>query len=236
MQRVLCLDDRPGLLAEIQRRLARHFGPQGPFWLLDPVSQLVMAMVGGKSHSEVSRTAFEALLKRYGCWEAVRDAPVAAIRATIGTVSFPERKAPQIKAALAAITRAHGRLTLDPLAAMTADQALAWLERLPGVGRKVAAATLNFSTLRKPVLVIDSHQLRILKRLRLVGQRANIAKAHDTIAPAMPPCWTAADLDDHHQLMKALGRSICRNLTSICHRCPIEDLCPTSAAERQASQ
>ena len=143
--------------------------------------------------------------------------------------------APQIKAALVAITRAHGRLTLDPLAAMAADRALARLERLPGVGRKVAAGTLDFSTLRKPVLVIDSHQLRILKRLRLVGPRANIAKAHDTIAPAMPPRWIAADLDEHHQLMKALGRSICRNPSPLCHRCPIKDLCPTAATKRPRS-
>ena len=233
MQRTLGIDDQPDLLAEIHRRLARHFGPPGSFWLLDPASQLVMAMIGGKTHSEISRAAFETLLKRYGCWEAVRDAPVAAIRATIGTVSFPERKAPQIKAALTAITQAHGRLTLDPLEPMAADQALAWLERLPGVGRKVAAATLNFSTLRKPVLVIDSHQLRILKRLRLVGQRTNIARAHDIIAPATPSCWTAADLDDHHQLMKALGRSICREPSPICHRCPIKDLCPTGRTKTQ---
>lgn len=233
MQRVFCFDDRPRLLVEIHRRLTRRFGPQGPFWLLDPVSQLVMAMVGGKTHSEISRAAFEALLKRYGSWNAVRDAPVAAMCETIGAVRFPERKAPQIKAALAAITRAHGRLTLAPLDRLTGAHALAWLERLPGVGRKVAAATLNFSTLRKPVLVIDSHQLRILKRLGLVGQRADITRAHNIVAPILPPEWTAADLDDHHQLMKVLGQTICRHATPICHRCPLQELCPTAAVKRR---
>ena len=85
------------MLAEIHRRLARQLGPQGPFRLLDPASQLAMAKVGGKTHSEISRSAFETLAQRYGCWEAVRNAPVAAIRAAIGTVSYPERKAPLIK-------------------------------------------------------------------------------------------------------------------------------------------
>ena len=225
--------DPQAWLAEIHHRLAERFGPQEPFWLLDPVSRLVMAMVGGKTHSEVSRTAFEALLKRYGSWQAVRVAPVAEIESVIGAVAFPETKASQIKAALAAITRAHGRLTLDPLDGMTVDQATAWLERLPGVGRKVFAATLNFSMLRKATLVIDSHQLRILRRLRLVGRRANLTKAHDIITPILPPEWTAAVLDDHYQLMKVLGRTFCRNPIPICRRGPLDDLCPTAGARRR---
>lgn len=230
MQRVLPFDNRPQMMEEIHRRLAGRYGRQGPFWLLDPVSQLVMAMIGGKTHSDVSRTAFEALLRRYRSWEAVRDAPVAEIEKVIGGVSFPERKAPYIKATLDAITRTHGRLTLDPLDTLPADRAIAWLERLPGIGRKAAAATLNFSTLRKATLVIDTHQLRILKRLGLVGRHAGLAKAHETITPILPPEWTAADLDDHYELMKTLGRTICRNPTPNCHRCPLEDLCPTAAA------
>lgn len=229
MQPLLCFDDRPRLLAAIHCRLARRFGPQGPCRLLEPVSQLVMAMVGSRTHSKISRTAFEALLKRYGRWEAVRDAAISDIETVIASVTFPQRKAPQIKAALAAITQAHGRLTLDPLDRMSADQALAWLERLPGVGRKVAAATLNFSMLRKPVLVIDGHQLRILKRIGLVGQGANIAKAHDAITPVLPPDWTAAELDDHYRLMKALGRAICRDPTATCSRCSLQDLCQTAS-------
>jgi endonuclease III len=231
MQFVLALGDRSQTLADVHRRLQRRFGRPGPFLQLDPVSQLIMGMVGGRTHGEVSKGAFEALLGRFGSWEAVRDASVAEIRETIGAVTFAEIKAPRLKAALQAVTADCGRLTLDALYDLTVDEALAWLERLPGVGRKVAAATLNFSTLRKPALVIDTHQLRVLRRLALVGPHADFRQAFDRVMPILPNEWTAEDMDEHHQLMKTLGQTTCRHIDPACYRCPLRNLCPTAAAD-----
>ena len=229
MQIALLPDDRPRRLAEIDRRLRRRFGPQGPFLRLDPVSQLVLALIGGRTQGHVSKAAFEALLVRFGSWEAVRDAPVAEIRETIGAVTYAEVKAPRLKAALETITRTEGGLTLDRLESLSVDQALAWLERLPGVGRKVAAATLNFSTLRKVALVIDTHHLRVLRRLGLVGPRSGFRQAHDHMMPLVPRDWTAAEVDEHHQLMKTLGQTICRHDILECGGCPLSDCCPTAS-------
>lgn len=232
MQLLLALDDRSRRLADIHRRLRRHFGPPGPFLLPDPVSQLVMGLVGGRTRSAVSKAAFAALRARFGSWEAVRDADPADIRAAIGAVTFADLKAPRLKAALETVTARCGRLTLDGLDGMTVAEALAWLERLPGVGRKTAAATLNFSTLRKPALVIDTHQLRVLRRLGLAGRRATAAQAYDRLVPLLPAGWTAADLDDHHQLMKTLGQTLCRHAAPRCGGCPLGDICPTASAPR----
>lgn len=229
MQLLLDLDERPRRLAEIHRRLQRHFGPLGRFLQLDPVSQLVMGLVGGRTRTAVSKAAFEALLGRFGHWEAVRDAPVGEIQRVIQDVTFAELKAPRLKATLTAITGAHGGLTLEGLGCMALEDALAWLERLPGVGRKVAAATLNFSTLRKPALVIDTHHLRVLRRLGFLGGRDNLKQAYDRVMPLLPPDWRAADLDEHHQLMKLLGQTNCRHRTPLCQSCPLQDLCPSAS-------
>jgi len=43
---------------------------------------------------------------------------------------------------------------------------------LPGVGRKVAAPALNASTLAMPVLIVDSHVLRVFERLGFVARGA----------------------------------------------------------------
>lgn len=231
MQLLLGLDDRTGALAEIHRRLQRRFGPRGPSLRLDPVSQLIMSFIGGRTRGEISKAAFEALLARFGGWEAVRDAPVAEIRKIIGAVTFADAKAPRLKAALTAVTGARGELTLDGLESLSVEDALAWLERLPGVGRKVAAATLNFSTLRKAALVIDTHHLRVLQRLRFAGERSDLTRAYDRVMPLLPPDWSASDLDEHHQLMKTLGQSICRRDAPICRRCPLQVLCPTAQAD-----
>lgn len=232
MQLLLDLDDRTRRLAKIHRRLHRRFGTPGPVLRLDPVSQLVLGLIGGRTRSEVSKSAFEALLVRFGDWAAMRDAPADEIEAVIRTVTFPEIKAPRLKMALVAITKAHGGLTLDSLAGLPVEAALTWLERLPGVGRKVAAATLNFSTLRMRALVIDTHHLRVLRRLTFVGEHSNLTQAYDRIMPILPSAWSAAALDDHHQLMKRLGQTICRHYEPLCRCCPLHDLCPTAPANR----
>lgn len=174
--------------------------------------------------------AFEALLMRFGCLEAVRDAPVAKIFETIFMVTFAEVKAPRIKTALNTVTSMCGRLTLDGLDRRAVEDALVWLERLPGVGRKVAASTLNLSTLRKVALVIDTHHLRILKRLQFVGRRSDARRAYDQVMPLLPLDWSANDFAEHHQLMKILGQKICRHGTAICLQCPLNDLCPAASA------
>lgn len=225
MQLVLIPDDRTDCLNVIHGRLLRHFGRPGPFLRLDPVSQLVMGLIGGRTRGQVSAAAFLRLRGRFTDWESLRDAPVTEIRDIISDVTFSEVKALRLKAALRAATLYRGTLTLDFLEAFSVHSALAWLERLPGVGRKTAATVLNFSTLRKPALVIDTHHLRILRRLGLVGQRDNIARAYDQLAPLLPKDWSAGDIDDHHQLMKLLGQRLCRPTEPACCICPLCDIC-----------
>lgn len=233
MQLMLNLDDRLDKgafkLAVIDERLRRHFGLSTRSLRRDPVSQLILALIGGRTRSAVSKRAFETLQSRFGAWAALRDAPVDQIQAAIRPVTFAEIKAPRLKAALIAITEAQGGLTLDSLADLPVEGALAWLERLPGVGRKAAAATLNVSTLRMRALVIDIHHLRVLRRLALVGIRSNLTQAYDRLMPLLPPDWSAAALDEHHQRMKRLGQTVCRQDGPLCHCCPLRDLCPSAA-------
>lgn len=230
MQLELAFDDRTERLAEIHTRLLQHFASPGPFLYLDPLSQLVLGLIGGRTHGEVTKAAFVALFDRFGCWKRLRDASIPEIHEMLAGVTFADAKARHLKEMLEAITDERGELALVDLAQLPVSDALAWLERLPGVGRKVAAATLNLSTLRRRVLVIDTHHLRVMQRLGLVAERCSFAKAHDRITPVLPSHWTAADLDDHHHLMKSLGQTICRHDATGCDRCPLQRLCPTASA------
>ena len=226
MQLLLPLSSETALIAEIHGRLQARFGRPGPFRPLDPVSQLVMGIIGGRTLGADSLRAFEALRARFASWEALRDGPAAAVEVAIQPVTYGDAKAPRLQLALCQVTEARGRLELDFLGDWPVEAALVWLERLPGVGRKVSAATLNFSTLRRPALVIDTHHLRVLARLRLVGPNATIGMAYDHIVPRLPMSWEAVDLDDHHQLLKKLGQTYCHAGTPSCGGCPLRDLCP----------
>ncbi len=228
MQLALFIDGRHGTLPEVDDRLRRRFGGPGPWLRLDPVSQLVAGMIGGKTRGAVSQHAFEALLGRFEAWEDVRDAQVGEIHAPIRQVTFADVKAVRLKAALQAITEARGRLELDFLQTMPVEVALAWLERLPGVGRKTSAVALNFSSLRRKALVIDTHHLRVLKRLGLVGPRAGTTEAYERVMACLPSDWQADDLTGHHHLVKTLGQTVCRHAVQDCQRCPLHDMCPSS--------
>ena len=198
------------------------------------MSQLGLGIIGGRTYGSVSLAAFEALAHRFGTWDRVRDAPVAEVQKTIRAVTYAEAKAAHLQGALRRITAVRGRLTLDFLRALTVENALIWLENLSGVGRKASAATLNFSTLRMEALVIDTHHLRVLRRLGLVNPRTDLAEAHDRITPCLPADWTADDLDDHHGMIKALGQKTCRHGNPDCGGCPLSDLCPTGGAVKKA--
>lgn len=225
MQLLLGIDNNAAFLADIDRRLRSHFGRRNGASSRAPVSQFVKSFLGARTRGPLSKAAMEALLKRFDSWENVRDALVNDIYSVIRQVTFAEIKAPRLKAALIRISEINGGLTLDPLRNMSVGDALLWLEGLPGVGRKVSASTLNASALNMRALVIDTHHLRVLRRLGLVSMSSDIRQAYALIMPMLPARWSAAEFNEHHQLVKRLGQEYCRHAAPKCALCPLNDLC-----------
>lgn len=110
---------------------------------------------------------------------------------------------------------------------MRVEDALAWLERHPGVGRKVAAATLNASTLKRPVFIVDSHVHRVLWRIGFIGGKAS-ARAASELVTASASSLGADDLLELFAQMKLLGQTICCFDRPHCSICPLMDCCRTA--------
>lgn len=106
-------------------------------------------------------------------------------------------------------------------------EAMHWLERLPGVGRKIAAGVMNASTLDRRAIVLDGHHTRILRRMGLVPSKASTDRAFKAIMPTMPDNWDGRDFDEHHLLMKMLGQAFGRPAKPVCRVCPALSLCET---------
>lgn len=225
------MEDRGGLIREVDRRLRRRFVDFRPrYRLLDPVSQLVMSMLGGQTYGHVSKAAHARLVSTYADWSAVRDAQREAIERLIRPVTHWQSKAERIQRALTKFTDASGQPCLDWLADLSVEDGHRRLEEVNGIGPKTAAAVLNTSTLRKRSLVIDSHHLRIVKRLGLLKASAEFNEAYRTIMPLVPIEWSAEAVDWHHILVKYLGQVICRPKEPHCQICPLNDLCPGMSA------
>ncbi|WP_421989562.1 endonuclease III domain-containing protein [Qipengyuania sp.] len=224
-------DPRSEILRRLQALLVQRFGHieraaanwRRPEWVL------VQGVIGARTKSEISNAATDRLLKRWGSWEAVADAPLDELQAELVTQTYPAIAAERLKASLSALIDLRGAVDLAHLADMETGPAMEWLERLPGIGRKIAAGVMNASTLDRRAVVLDGHHTRILQRMGLVPAKASTARAFDAIMPAMPEEWSGADYDEHHLLMKKLGQTWCRPSVPDCADCPAQALCETGS-------
>jgi endonuclease-3 len=191
---------------------------------------MIYSMLSSRTKTPVSHAVLAALKSRFGTWENLRDAPISKIEDTIRPVTFPEPKAINLKAALIRITERHGSLDLSFLARYSTEKIRTWLEKFEGVGVKTSAAVVNFTTLRRRAMCVDSHHLRIVERLGFVNKSATAREAETRIMEMAPATWSAAMLDDHHSLIKLHGQKCCTKNDPRCSLCPLRDICPAASA------
>lgn len=99
-------------------------------------------------------------------------------------------------------------------------ESLEELQRLPGVGRKTANVVLNVA-FGRPALPVDTHVLRVARRLGLA--RGNTPQKVEEELVALIP--EEERRDAHHRFI-AHGRAVCRAVRPRCGNCPLNHLCP----------
>ncbi len=221
-------DNKKDFVLEIHHRLSAVYGTQIKYFHdLNPLSELVSALLSHRTKNSNSAKAFANLLEIFGSWENVRDAPTDAVQVAIRPCTWPEQKAPRIQEVLRRVTERHGSLSLDFLAGMDVPVARQWLEELPGVGPKTSAAVLSFSSLRGKALPVDSHHFRVAVRLGIIDEKIGEAKAHRALEDLLPPDFNAQDVYDNHQVMMRHGQKTCFHHRPDCDNCVLLDVCPT---------
>jgi endonuclease-3 len=189
----------------------------------DAAAELVLTILSQNTADTNSGRAFTQLMRRYGSWSEVADAPLDELVATIQGGGLAQQKAPRIQAALAAIRGTSPAFDLEFLRGMPLEDARAWLRALPGVGPKTAACVLLFA-LGMPALPVDTHVDRVAKRLGLVEMKRTAEQAHDDLAAIVDP----ADYYRFHMLLIKHGRRTCLARRPACDRCPLRPDCPSA--------
>lgn len=202
-----------------------------PLPALSPTGQLVKSMISSRTQDEVSAAAYDQLKARYRNSARLAAARPADVEKVIADVSFADAKAEYVVEALRRIEAQRGDFQLAFLGDVSIHAALGWLERLPGVGRKVAASVLNASLLGRPVFIVDTHVMRVLGRLGFVSPRSRPRLASEAVTATMTD-WAAHDFLLFHVQLKRLGQQICHDRTPECGRCPLADDCPTAQTPR----
>jgi endonuclease-3 len=223
-------------LLEVHTRLCREYGcPIAYFHDLDPLDELISALLSHRTKNADSGQAFRQLRAKFPTWDAVLAAPTAEIEAAITAVTWPEQKAPRLQAVLRAIEEKRGELSLDFLGEMDVVAARAWLELLPGVGPKTSAATLSFSRLRMRALPVDSHHHRVALRLGIIPKSLSVGPSHAILEAMLPGDWDAQTVYDNHEILMLHGQRVCFHNAPACHKCVLLDMCPTGKMRLQQS-
>lgn len=225
-------DPRTQQLARIHAALLAAFGrivrPDDK--RRDPVWTLVQGVIGAQTKTAISNASTDALRAKFGSWEGVARANLAELEDVLRPQTFPSVAAERIKACLTTIIEERGSADLRHLSNLPDESAMDWLEALPGVGRKIAAGVMNTSIFARRALVIDGHHRRVMQRTGIVAAKADTARVYDTLMPILPEHWSAADIDEHHLLVKRLGQVHCRPSVPKCLDCPVRADCATGNA------
>jgi endonuclease III len=209
-RRVRAIRDR---LRELYGRKVNH--PHG-----HPIAELVRTILSQNTNDTNRDVAYDRLRERFPTWVDVRDAPPGEVVDAIRPGGLADTKGPRIQEALRRLPSEGGEPTLDWLADAPRDEALEYLEAIPGVGRKTAACVMIFA-LGRPEIPVDTHVYRVGGRLGLFRSNASFEEAHDEMLRVTDP-------DDAYELHINLiehGRRVCRPKPR-CNECALARMCP----------
>jgi len=224
MQLPFCFDERP-TLDLVRKHLLTIYGPQRDELRHAPTPQFFKAVISSRTYDRKSAHAFDDLCMRFPSWDLLVEADPHDVANTINDVTHATRKAEQVVRAAQRIREIFNYVDLSDLGKWSVTNAYGLVTGLPGAGPKVAAATLNFSTLHMRLLTVDTHVLRVSSRLGLIPMNSNYTNGFEKLMQLVPPEWDADDLYELHWLIKMFGQRICTHHDPACEHCPLVSFC-----------
>lgn len=239
---------RPNLMQDSLVALRSTYGT--PVWqrVYDPTSELVLTILSANSADINAEKAFDALCRHWPApseagkvhdhpvyragwggvgiaeskanWAAIADAPLEDLVDVIRPGGLAPTKAPRIQAVLRKIFEERGDYSLEFLGTLTPPEALGWLTRIPGIGRKTASVVLMFA-FGMPLMPVDRHIERVAKRIGLIPPKATAEQAHDYLQALLPD----ERVHEAHVNLITHGRQTCHALRPEHDRCAIAFRC-----------
>ena len=236
---------RPGLVRFTRDGLEAIYGR--PVWerRLDPTSELILTILTQNSADINAEVAFEALRRAYpgagpteahkpGAgwggvglpegvapnWAAVEFAPLAELTDVIRPGGLANQKAPRLQATLRKIREERGDYSLEFLGEMSALDARSWLTQVDGIGKKTASVLLLFC-FGSPLLPIDRHVDRVMRRVGLLPPKASMDDAHDLVLGLFEP----DQMYEAHVNLIQHGRKVCHAQRPAHELCPLRERC-----------
>jgi endonuclease-3 len=153
----------------------------------------------------------QTLFADYPTPSAMASASLPELEALVRTTGFYRNKAKSIRGAAQAVVEEFGNVV---------PQTMEELLRLPGVARKTANVVLGSWYNIAVGVVVDTHVLRISRRLELTREDDPVKVEQDLIRIIPQERWIAFSHEVIHH-----GRQICVARTPRCADCTLEHVC-----------
>jgi len=236
---------RPGLQAYVLEGLTRQYGEQTWEARLDPTSELILTILTQNTADTNAEKAYEALRRAYPSdrepeehrpglgwggdglstaappdWSAVEHAPLPELVDVIRPGGLANQKAPRLQATLRFVREQRGDYSLEFLGDMPAIEARSWLTQIDGIGKKTASVLLLFC-FGLPLLPIDRHVDRVMRRVGILPPKASLEEAHDLVLGLFEP----DQMYEAHVNLIQHGRKVCHAQRPDHDACPLRERC-----------
>lgn len=208
------------IIAALEREYGRpRLGPRK-----DPLSELVFTILSQNTSDTNRDRAWASLWRRFDSWEAVAGAPRRSVESAIRSGGLAPTKSRVIQETLRSIHAEQGGYTLESLRGASMETVESYLMRLKGVGLKTIRCVQVFS-LGQPAFPVDTHILRLSRRLGLVPAKTSPERAHAILQALVPP----SEVLPFHINLITHGRRVCKAARPLCDGCVLRLGCPSAA-------
>ncbi len=198
-------------------RLLRKSYPQARTALefRNPLEILVATILAAQCTDKRVNMVTPDLFRKYPTAEAFARADRAELEREIRSTGFFRNKAKAIIGASRRIAEAYGGVVPDTMEELVT---------LPGVARKTANIVLAAGYGKAEGIAVDTHALRLSRRLGLSAFDDPVKVERDLLALVPRPDWL-----DFNSLLVEHGRAVCQARKPKCPECLLRKLCPSAA-------
>jgi endonuclease III len=187
---------------------------------VNPLDELIYIMLSRRAHERQYQKGYDVLRRRFRPWGKILEADIGELQEILRPLGLATQRAKALREVLSTIQTDFGRVTLAPLVRMGYSDAYNYLRSLSGVNDKTAKCVMYYA-LGLPALPVDTHTLRISKRLGLVPVDTSFFRAPRLLDAVVP----REHRGRYHVLTILHGRTYCTATNPKCRECPLRRLC-----------
>ena len=177
----------------------------------DPFELLVATRLSAQCTDARVNMVTPALFERFKGVDAFADADAEEVGEYIKSCGLYKTKAKDLVKMAQQLRENYNSTVPDSIEELT---------KLSGVGRKTANLIVG-DVYHKPAVVVDTHCIRITRRLGLHNEK-DAGKIEKILKSILPP----EESNDFCHRLVLFGRDICTARSPKCDTCPLADFCP----------